>query len=443
MSEMSQSEPMAATSSPTKKWYGQPPPLELVKNSSSLRLLSQGAEGRVWLVSLEFHAAGTSGSSSLDSTSSNPRCNDAGGDTTSNKHKGTIHVGSSIHVPKIPSMNHFPSPLHPSDASGSFKVICKERFPKRYRHPQLDASLTKSRTKAEARCLIRCQRGGIPCPNVLGIAHWSNVDENSANLRGKESGDNAIDETGNIAACLFLEYIDGCTVRQYLERRSTEAISCGDTLEGDATPISKRQKQVFEVKGVGVHKRGRDATVIDTLTLTVAHSLGTLVGKMHAAGVIHGDLTTSNVMLRNPPWTCNECNQQNEWEPQLSLIDFGLATSTSSVLTNAKSNKQFSQKQNKQHFHSEEKAVDLYVLERAFLSTHPESDMLVQEVWKGYNSYFNDLDRVDGEEELQNDENGMKVEMSTGVGVHGQVAIAVMNRLEEVRKRGRKRECFG
>ena len=34
-------------------------------------------------------------------------------------------------------------------------------------------------------------------------------------------------------------------------------------------------------------------TVINT-TLSVAYSVGTLVGKMHAAGVIHGDLTTSN-----------------------------------------------------------------------------------------------------------------------------------------------------
>jgi len=442
MSEMSHSEPTTSTSLPTKKWYGQPPPLELVRNSSSLRLLSQGAEGRVWLVTLEFPAAGTSGST-LDGKSSKPCDNDPGDDTTNNKHKGTIHVGSSIHVPKLPSLTEFPTSLLPSDASGSVQVICKERFPKRYRHPQLDASLTKSRTKAEARCLIRCQRGGIPCPNVLGIAHWSNDDKTSVNEEGKKYGDNAIDVTGTIAACLFLEYIDGCTVRQYLEYRSSETISGNDAREGCAEPISKRQKQDFKAEDFGIQKKVRDATVIDVLTLSVARSLGILVGKMHAAGIVHGDLTTSNVMLRNPPPVPNECNQQNEWEPHLALIDFGLATSTSSVLANGKSNKQASQKQNKQHFHAEEKAVDLYVLERAFLSTHPDSDMLVQEVWKGYISYFDGLDKDESEEELQNGKNDKVVEESRGAGVHGQVAIAVMNRLEEVRKRGRKRECFG
>lgn len=69
------------------------------------------------------------------------------------------------------------------------------------------------------------------------------------------------------------------------------------------------------------------------------------MGKMHDADIVHGDLTTSNIMIR-------EVNG----EQQAVLIDFGLATVQSLI---------------------EDKAVDLYVLERAFLSTHPNSEDIV------------------------------------------------------------------
>jgi TP53 regulating kinase-like protein len=61
---------------------------------------------------------------------------------------------------------------------------------------------------------------------------------------------------------------------------------------------------------------------------------------MHDAHIIHGDLTTSNLLLRSA------ANSK-----KLVFIDFGLAK------LDCRS--------------SEDKAVDLYVLERAFLSTHP------------------------------------------------------------------------
>jgi TP53 regulating kinase-like protein len=67
---------------------------------------------------------------------------------------------------------------------------------------------------------------------------------------------------------------------------------------------------------------------------------------MHASDVVHGDLTTSNAMWIAPT-------------QRLVLIDFGL--STTSAL-------------------AEDKAVDLYVLERAFVSTHPASEALVQPI---------------------------------------------------------------
>lgn len=64
---------------------------------------------------------------------------------------------------------------------------------------------------------------------------------------------------------------------------------------------------------------------------------------MHDGQIIHGDLTSSNIMLRSP-------------SNDLVLIDFGLGQMKPTI---------------------EDKAVDLYVLERAFISTHPNSEVMV------------------------------------------------------------------
>lgn len=76
----------------------------------------------------------------------------------------------------------------------------------------------------------------------------------------------------------------------------------------------------------------------------LADSIGVALAKMHDVDVVHGDLTTSNLMLRDD-------NQS------LVIIDFGL--SYVSKLP-------------------EDKAVDLYVLERAFSSTHPQTEAVVR-----------------------------------------------------------------
>lgn len=73
--------------------------------------------------------------------------------------------------------------------------------------------------------------------------------------------------------------------------------------------------------------------------------MGRVIAQMHLHDLIHGDLTTSNFMLR-----ANE-------EHRIVVIDFGLSTQSNLA---------------------EDKAVDLYVLERAFLSSHPNSAHLVR-----------------------------------------------------------------
>lgn len=134
--------------------------------------------------------------------------------------------------------------------------------------------------------------------------------------------------------------------------------------------------------------------------------IGIAVGKLHNVGVVHGDLTTSNLMLRpvplngklgqdagvgSTPAVAEQQAERNFGEGEIVLIDFGLAMQT---------------------VQEEDKAVDLYVLERAFGSTHPEAEEGFKEVLRAYGESYK----------------GGKV---------------VLQRLTEVRLRGRKRSMLG
>jgi len=86
------------------------------------------------------------------------------------------------------------------------------------------------------------------------------------------------------------------------------------------------------------------------LVTQVMRLIGTSIGGLHAANVYHGDLTTSNLILR-----------ETAGKLEVVLIDFGLGSVSTS---------------------EEDMAVDLYVLERAFASTHPKSEGLVSSCLK-------------------------------------------------------------
>ncbi|XP_072968925.1 uncharacterized protein [Typha angustifolia] len=110
----------------------------------------------------------------------------------------------------------------------------------------------------------------------------------------------------------------------------------------------------------------------------IATQIGNAIGKLHDGGLIHGDLTTSNMIIKR------ETNQ-------LVLIDFGL--SFTSTLP-------------------EDKAVDLYVLERALLSMHSSCGNVMDKILSAYRK-------------------SSKQWSST------------MNKLAQVRQRGRKRTMVG
>jgi len=83
-------------------------------------------------------------------------------------------------------------------------------------------------------------------------------------------------------------------------------------------------------------------------------NLGKMLARLHACNIVHGDLTTSNIMVRdNEEGGATTAGGDAGATTSLVLIDFGLSYSSTLL---------------------EDKAVDLYVLERAFLSTHPGTE---------------------------------------------------------------------
>ncbi len=130
----------------------------------------------------------------------------------------------------------------------------------------------------------------------------------------------------------------------------------------------------------------------DQELVELMRDVGTAVGRMHAIGIVHGDLTTSNMMLR--PWKHDSMNGEGKdglLTGEIILIDFGLAS---------------------QSVQEEDRAVDLYVLESAFGSTHPRAESLFVELLRAYGESFKG-------------------------------ANVVLKKLEDVRMRGRKRSMLG
>jgi TP53 regulating kinase-like protein len=93
----------------------------------------------------------------------------------------------------------------------------------------------------------------------------------------------------------------------------------------------------------------------DCLTKKYSYDIGKTIATMHANDIIHGDLTTSNMILKNG---------------KVYFIDFGLSF--------------FSKK-------AEDKAVDLHLLKRALDSKHHEiSEECFAEALRGYTENYAD-----------------------------------------------------
>ena len=93
---------------------------------------------------------------------------------------------------------------------------------------------------------------------------------------------------------------------------------------------------------------------------------------MHISDSIHGDLTTSNMMIKPPEplqslftqdYPKLTAQQMVNDIGELYFIDFGLSQVSHKI---------------------EDKATDIYVLKRAFISTHPGSEALWERILEEY-----------------------------------------------------------
>ncbi|KAL6238247.1 hypothetical protein BDW75DRAFT_201812 [Aspergillus navahoensis] len=256
-----------------------------------------------------------------------------------------IYQGAEAHLYKT----IFLSPSQPA--------ALKIRPSKPYRHPILDRRLTRARILQEARCLQKLVKEGVSVPALLGV-DWEPSAENGSSW-------------------LVMEWVEGGPVRGVLEEWEAYL------------------KRIEREKGLGLGEgvQGSEEEKVRGLM----RRIGRAVGGLHKAGVIHGDLTTSNLMLRplgssDAVGTIEGGGQGSpSMEGEVVMIDFGLAMQSSQ---------------------DEDRAVDLYVLERAFGSSHPRTERFFEEVLVGYKESYKG-------------------------------AVSALKRLEDVRMRGRKRSMIG
>lgn len=172
-------------------------------------------------------------------------------------------------------------------------VIKKERISKSYRDKRIDEEIRKKRTKQEARILAKAKSLSINVPQVFDL------DKKNIPIE---------------KYIIKMEYIKGDKLSEKLNDY-------------------ENQKQY-----------------------DIMRKLGKEVFKLHLNNIIHGDLTTSNVILRN-----------NE----IFIIDFGLGFFSSKI---------------------EDKAVDLHLIKQALEAKHFENYQRL---------FFEFLEGYDGDEELR------------------------------------------
>ncbi|KAI5310391.1 serine/threonine-protein kinase bud32 [Ascosphaera atra] len=269
----------------------------------------------------------------------------------------------------------------------------KMRLTKPYRHPILDKRLTRARILQEARCLVKLSRilddkEDVSVPGVYAL-ECDKVETSCVNF-----GEVIVEqEHGDLrhATWMLMEWIPGPTVRDVVERwerwmkeMERQGRARGDPLEEEKEEVKRSEKEMVQL----------------------LRRMGRAVGALHKVGVVHGDLTTSNLILRQEGKEVTAITSATVTEPtmtppgrlnmegSIALIDFGLAS---------------------QSMHEEDRAVDLYVLERAFGSSHPRAEKLFGSEVLGKNGYASSY----------------------------KGANVVLKRLADVRLRGRKRSMIG
>ncbi len=171
------------------------------------------------------------------------------------------------------------------------KVVVKKRGEKRYRVPELDMEIRRSRTVHEASMLHRSKEAGVPTPLIYQVSPEE--------------------------ATIVMELVEGEKVRDIVNR------------------LSEDERR------------------------TLFRAIGKKAGLLHGAGIVHGDLTTSNII------------QSGE---RVVFIDFGLGEMSTET---------------------EKRGVDLNLMYRMLTSTHfQHTEELFAAFKEGYRATLEEADEA-------------------------------------------------
>lgn len=140
------------------------------------------------------------------------------------------------------------------------------------------------------------------------------------------------------------------------ERTRAEAKALSDARRmGIPTPI------VYDVGRFALAMETISGTPLkDAIDVHLSREAGILVGRLHSGGIIHGDLTTSNMLVAGE---------------RIYVIDFGLSFRDETL---------------------ESRGVDVHVFYQTLVSSHRDHERLMEAFAQGYRSAFGGADAVLG-----------------------------------------------
>lgn len=200
--------------------------------------------------------------------------------------------------------------IYISDFHGK-RCIIKERFSKSYRVKELDDKLTKQRILNEVRNITKLHKIGVNTPYILFVDLFQRK--------------------------IYMEYISKSVLLKNILNR----------IYYDQFTIQK----------------------YSNLINNIINATAKYLAKIHNNNIIHGDLTSSNILL-----TYNNSNNIEEdilFHQEFDtfyFIDFGLSYVSQE---------------------NEDKAVDFYVLRRAIISANPKSEEIFNQILEKYKIYVN------------------------------------------------------
>ncbi|CAI5471288.1 unnamed protein product [Closterium sp. Yama58-4] len=301
-------------------------------------------------------------------------------------------------------------------------AILKQRFEKKYRHPTLDARLTSKRLHTEARNMVRAAKLGVAVPVLYGV----------------EEGER----------CIVMQRVAGHSVKDlflslahHSPPAAAAAAAAANTSTEPATSIctgtdtgagTGEETPMGAGKGRGSGSDSGMGGGLHPRVAEVAAWMGEAIAKLHDGGMVHGDLTTSNMLLSPLPAAAAIRAAAGS---SAAVIRAGAVAGTSAAVSSEAAARSAAAAgaaaaavgvvgADRERvvvidfglsFNStiaEDKAVDLYVLERALISLHSSNGDIMSAVLTSYRH-------------------------------HSRFWSATLNKLGQVRLRGRKRAMVG